>query len=77
MSPETIDKVIGMAWADRTTFEEIEKRMGLTEAEVIQLMRTQLKPSSFRRWRKRVSGRKTKHRKLFQAAQNPRSFDED
>lgn len=65
-----------MAWADRVTFEEIEQRMGLTEAEVIRLMRSNLKPPSFRRWRKRVSGRKTKHRKWFQAAQTPPSFDE-
>ena len=77
MTPETIDRVISMAWADRITFEEIEKRMALTETEVIQLMRTHLKPASFRRWRKRVSGRKTKHRKLFQAARRPPSFDED
>jgi uncharacterized protein (TIGR03643 family) len=59
------DKIIRMAWDDRTTFDEIEKKTGLNEADVIQLMRKEMKPSSFRMWRKRVSGRITKHRKLF------------
>ena len=53
-----------MAWEDRTPFEAIEEDYGLTEAAVIQLMRAELKPSSFRLWRARVSGRKTKHRAL-------------
>lgn len=52
-----------MAWHDRTTFEAIESSVGLNEAEVIYLMRRELKPSSFRLWRQRVSGRITKHRK--------------
>ncbi|MDF1816350.1 MAG: TIGR03643 family protein [Verrucomicrobiales bacterium] len=65
MSRATIDKVIGMAWADRVSFEEIEKSVGLSESEVIDLMRRELRSRSFRLWRKRVSGRKTKHRKLF------------
>ena len=60
-----IDRVIAMAWEDRTTFDEIEKKTGLNEAEVIKLMRKEMKPSSFRMWRKRVSGRITKHRKPF------------
>lgn len=54
-----------MAWEDRTTFERIEKELGLTEAEVIKVMRQSLKPGSFRRWRKRVTGRVTKHRRLM------------
>lgn len=53
-----------MAWEDRTPFEAIETLYGLTEQAVIELMRKELKPSSFRLWRKRVSGRKTKHLKL-------------
>jgi uncharacterized protein (TIGR03643 family) len=57
------DKVIRMAWEDRTSFEEIEKQTGLRESEVIRLMRRELKPGSFRVWRARVSGRITKHRK--------------
>lgn len=53
-----------MAWEDRTPFEAIEFQFGLSEEDVINLMRRQMKPSSFRMWRKRVSGRKTKHRRL-------------
>ena len=56
-----IDRIIEMAWEDRTTFDAIFETHGLNEAEVISLMRSNLKPSSFRLWRKRVSGRKTKH----------------
>jgi len=59
--------VIWAAWADRITFEEIREKTGLSEAEVIILMRSQLKRSSFRIWRKRVSMRRTKHRKLFES----------
>jgi uncharacterized protein (TIGR03643 family) len=65
MTADEKDKIIRMAWEDRTTFDEIEKRTGLNEAAVIKLMRGELKPSSFRMWRKRVSGRVTKHRKIF------------
>ena len=50
-----------MAWEDRTTFDAILETFCLNETEVISLMRRNLKPSSFRLWRKRVSGRKTKH----------------
>ncbi len=53
-----------MAWEDRTPFEAIRSCYGLSEAQVIKLMRRSLKPSSFRLWRARVSGRKTKHGKL-------------
>jgi len=59
-----ISYVIQMAWEDRTSFETIKERVGLTEAEVIRLMRAELKPQSFRLWRKRVKGRVTKHRVL-------------
>ncbi len=65
MNSSETDRVIRMAWEDRTTFEEIEKVTGLAEKDVIKLMRRELKPSSFRMWRKRVSGRVTKHRSLF------------
>jgi uncharacterized protein (TIGR03643 family) len=58
---EDIDRVIEMAWEDRTPFEAIEVQFGLSEKEVITLMRRQLKPSSWRMWRKRVQGRATKH----------------
>jgi uncharacterized protein (TIGR03643 family) len=53
-----------MAWEGRTTFETIYERVGLTEPEVIRLMRTELNPSSFRLWRMRMKGRTTKHRAL-------------
>ena len=61
------DDVIGMAWADRISFEEIKKRTGLSEKEVIQIMRRNLKRKSYLLWRKRVRGRITKHRKLFKS----------
>ncbi|GAB7257457.1 TIGR03643 family protein [uncultured Polaribacter sp.] len=60
----SIDRIIEMAWEDRTTFEAIEFQFGLKEQEVINLMRTEMKLSSFKMWRKRVQGRKTKHEKL-------------
>tara|TARA_R110002072_G_scaffold297467_1_gene470371 strand:+ start:5239 stop:5538 length:300 start_codon:yes stop_codon:yes gene_type:complete len=59
-----IDRVIEMAWEDRTTFEAIQFQFGLKEQEVIDLMRKKMKPSSFKMWRARVQGRKTKHEKL-------------
>ena len=59
-----IDRVIEMAWEDRTTFEAIEYQFGLKEQEVINLMRNQMKLKSFKLWRERVQGRKTKHEKL-------------
>lgn len=62
----TIDQknsVIKLAWADRVSFETIEKQTGLREKDVIRLMRRELKSSSFRRWRARASGQITKHRK--------------
>lgn len=55
MSSESIDRIIEMAWEDRTPFEAIFVQFGLTEAQVIALMRKHLKPGSFRRWRRRVS----------------------
>lgn len=65
VTEEFRSRVVRMAWEDRTTFEEIERRTGLVEAEVIKVMRRSLKPGSFRLWRKRVSGRTTKHGKVF------------
>jgi len=61
-----ISHIIRLAWEDRTTFEEILKQTGLVEREVITIMRRELKPSSFRLWRERVSGRITKHRLLME-----------
>ncbi len=56
-------RIIEMAWEDRTPFEAIHAHYNLTESDVIRLMRTSLKPASFRLWRARVSGRNTKHLK--------------
>ncbi len=59
------DDIIGMAWSDRISFEEIKKKTGLREKEVIKIMRKNLKRKTYLLWRKRVRGRVTKHRKLF------------
>lgn len=76
LGDEATDTVIGMAWDDRCSFERIEEKFGLPEKEVIVLMRRQLKPGSFRRWRRRVSGRVTKHRKRFKRSEGPKgSFE--
>ena len=56
---EDLDRIIEMAWEDRTPFEAIEFQFGLSEPQVIAVMRQQMKASSFKLWRKRVSGRKT------------------
>ena len=55
--------VIGMAWSDNVSFEEIKKKTGLSESEVISIMRKYLKKRSYILWRKRVRGRSSKHRK--------------
>ena len=61
---EKIDRIIEMAWEDRTPFEALLFQFNIKEQDVIELMRKELKPSSFKLWRKRVQGRKTKHLKL-------------
>lgn len=61
---EDIFRIVEMAWEDRTPFEAIELQFGLKENEVREIMRREMKPSSFKMWRKRVSGRKTKHLSL-------------
>ena len=58
---KSIDRIVEMAWEDRTPFAAIETQFGLKEQEVIALMRKEMKRSSFEMWRKRVTGRKTKH----------------
>jgi uncharacterized protein (TIGR03643 family) len=63
--PSPIHEAIALAWADDVSFDDIEKRLGLTEGEVIRIMRGHLKAGSFRVWRARVSGRKAKHSKLM------------
>ncbi|WBL25297.1 TIGR03643 family protein [Zunongwangia sp. HGR-M22] len=64
LSERQVDRVIAMAWEDRTTFEAIEYQFGLTEKDVIKIMQEQMHPRNWRKWRARVQGRKTKHQKL-------------
>ena len=63
-SEEDLSRIIEMAWEDRTPFEAIQREYGLNETAVILFMRENMKPSSFKMWRKRVTGRKTKHLQL-------------
>lgn len=63
LNPIEIDRIIEMAWEDRTPFDAIAQQFGISEQEVITLMRREMKESSFKMWRKRVQDRKTKHRK--------------
>lgn len=61
MEEEKIDRIIEMAWEDRTPFDAIEFQFGLKENDVRRLMRKHMSESSFKMWRKRVKSRKTKH----------------
>lgn len=61
LSEEDLDRIVEMGWEDRTPFDAIEKQFGLKEQEVIRIMRRQMTEKSFKRWRKRVQGRATKH----------------
>ena len=72
LSPSDISRIIEMAWEDRTPFDAIEIQFGLKENEVREIMRREMKPSSFKMWRKRVSGRKTKH--LFLRSKDVKRF---
>ena len=78
LSEKEIDRIIEMAWEDRTPFEAIEFQFGLKENDVRQIMRSNLKESSFKLWRKRVKGRKTKHEKTSEStrfkSQNQKSY---
>ena len=70
LNEQDIDRIIQMAWEDRTPFEAIEFQFGLKEKDVIKLMRKYLLPSSFRMWRKRMMSRKTKHTALRDSSVN-------
>lgn len=59
-----ISRIIEMAWEDHTPFEAIESEYGLNETACIKLMRHEMTPSSFRMWRRRVTGRSSKHAKF-------------
>ena len=63
-SVEALSRIVEMAWEDRTPFEAIEVNFGVNESAVINIMRAEMKPRSFRLWRKRVTSRKTKHTAL-------------
>jgi uncharacterized protein (TIGR03643 family) len=70
LNEEEIDRIIAMAWEDRTPFEAITLQFGLSENQVVELMRKNLKDASWRRWRERVNGRKTKFSKLRETEVN-------
>ena len=70
LSLEDISRIVEMAWEDRTPFDAIEAQFGVNESAVVALMRTHMKPSSFRMWRKRMAGRVTKHAALRPAEMN-------
>ncbi len=61
MNKEDINRIVEMAWEDRTPFDAIKNQFGLNEQQVIEIMRSEMKRSSFNMWRERMSGRKTKH----------------
>ncbi|QKS70373.1 TIGR03643 family protein [Paenalkalicoccus suaedae] len=65
LTAEEIDRIVEMAWEDRTPFEAIEIQYGLKEKDVIKLMRKEMKASSFNMWRKRMNNRQTKHLSKF------------
>ena len=62
MIEETKNRIIEMAWEDRTPFDAIKDQFDISEKDVIKIMRRNLRSSSFKLWRKRVSGRRTKHK---------------
>ena len=64
LTDRDIDRIVEMAWEDRTPFDAIEAQFGLSEDEVIKLMKKQMHLRNWKKWRARVQGRKTKHRQL-------------
>lgn len=64
LSDADVDRIVEMAWEDRTPFEAITAQFGLSEAEVIELMKLEMHPRNWQKWRARVQGRSTKHRIL-------------
>jgi len=77
LSRGDIDRIIMMAWEDRTSFDAIRQQFGLSPGEVIKLMRREMKASSFKMWRRRTQGRVTKHEVRFsqtETGNEPRRF---
>lgn len=72
-----IHHVIELAWRDEVSFDDIQSQTGLAEKQVIAIMRGHMKPSSFRMWRKRVSGRKTKHHAKKQKWSQANDYESD
>jgi uncharacterized protein (TIGR03643 family) len=68
LSESDVSRIIEMAWEDRTPFEAIEAQFGLNESAVVRLMRSEMKASSFKMWRKRMNARTTKHSALRDAS---------
>ena len=67
---KNLDKIIQLAWHDKTSFDEIKRKFNISEDNVIKIMRINLKPGSFRLWRKRVGGRRSKHQKKSEIISN-------
>jgi uncharacterized protein (TIGR03643 family) len=64
LTDSELDRIVQMAWEDRTPFEAIEAQFGITEAEVIALMKAEMRLQNWKKWRARVQGRATKHAAL-------------
>jgi len=67
---KNFDKIIQFAWHDKTSFDEIKRKFNISESNVIKVMRANLKPGSFKLWRKRVNGRRSKHQKKSEILSN-------
>ncbi len=72
---QNIDNIIKLAWCDKTSFEKIKRIHGITESEVIKIMRKNLRPRSFKLWRARVSGRTRKHEKKRSLYKKPFEYE--
>ena len=70
LSERDVDRIIEMSWEDRTPFDAIKVQFGVSEGEVIQLMKSEMRLNNWKKWRARVQGRATKHRKLQEDGTN-------
>jgi uncharacterized protein (TIGR03643 family) len=77
-APFSVNQIIAEAWADEISFDQIKRETGLAESDVIAVMRSNLKPRSFKLWRERVSGRKAKHgrKKMLESIGIDRDVDD-
>ena len=73
---ENIDNIIKLAWCDKTSFEKIKRIHGVTESEVIKIMRKNMRPRSFKLWRARVNGRTGKHEKKRTLSEKQFKFED-